>query len=67
MKSADKRTGKRENSNTNGFTIIESVFVIAALVILSFVLAGLYLKNAKLSGPGNIESPASVSGTAPSP
>lgn len=31
------------------FTILESIFVIIALVVISFVLAGLYLKNSELS------------------
>lgn len=34
-----------------GFSIIESIFVIIAVVVLAFILAGLYFKHNKLPAP----------------
>lgn len=55
-----------KNTKIIAFTIIESIFMIAALIILSFVLGGLYVKSAKLSGPESPAPPAEVSAETPS-
>jgi|GEM_PF-2529404 hypothetical protein len=51
MKSADKRTTKNSSSTATGFTIIESVFVIIAIVVISFILAGLYVRSTRPAAP----------------
>lgn len=38
-----------KRSKILAFTILESIFVIIAIAVISFVLAGLYLKNSELS------------------
>jgi hypothetical protein len=40
-----------KNSKILAFTILESILVIFAIVIILFVLGGLYLKNSELSAP----------------
>jgi hypothetical protein len=62
-----KRIGKTNAKNVKiiAFTILESIFVIIAVVIISFVLAGLYLKNSKLSTPEGRDTPPESSEAAP--
>jgi hypothetical protein len=40
-----------KNSKILAFTILESILVVFAIVIILFVLGGLYLKNSELSAP----------------
>jgi type II secretory pathway pseudopilin PulG len=40
-----------KNRKILAFTIIESILVIAVIIVISFVLAGLYFKHSKLSVP----------------
>lgn len=52
------RTGRAEITKIPkilGFTIIESIFVIIAVVVLAFILAGLYFKHNKLPIPDSQE------------
>jgi hypothetical protein len=65
MKFAVKQVVKK--SKISGFTIIESIFVIIAVIIISFILAGLYLRNAEIPPPGSSKSaaPAPESNVAP--
>jgi hypothetical protein len=49
-----------KNSKILAFTILESILVIFAIVIILFVLGGLYLKNSKLSTPGSPEGPTEI-------
>jgi len=56
-----------KKSKISGFSIIESIFVIIAVIIISFILAGLYLRNAEIPPPGSSKSaaPATESDVAP--
>jgi hypothetical protein len=56
MKSADRETRNKKGSKTTGFTIIESVFVIIAIVVISFILTGLYVRNTKPALPSSPEN-----------
>lgn len=40
-----------KNPKILAFTVIESIFIIAALVVIALILGGLYLKSAKLPLP----------------
>lgn len=64
------RTGQVENAKISkimGFTIIESIFVILAVVVMAFILAGLYFKHNQLPAPdspgrsGDFEKPGQAS------
>lgn len=48
--------GKAKSIEIIAFTIIESIFVLIAVAVISLVLAGLLLKNAQLPAPGASES-----------
>lgn len=41
-----------KNPKNLAFTMLESIFIIAAIVVIAMILAGLYLKSAKLPSPG---------------
>lgn len=49
-----------KNTKILAFTILESILVIAAILIISFVLAGLLLKKSKLSMPPEEKAPIPV-------
>jgi hypothetical protein len=58
-------TPPTKSSARSAFTILESILVLIAIVIISFLLAGLYLKNFKSPpppDPGKVSAPAGSTG-----
>lgn len=58
---------KAKNIEIIAFTIVESIFVLIAVAIISMVLAGLLLKNSQLPAPGTAESRPVEESTQPAP
>lgn len=59
------RLGNTKVSISMGFTILESLFVILAVIVLAFILAGLYFKHNQLPSPDSSGGAGEI--TAPGP
>jgi hypothetical protein len=56
-----------KNVKIIAFTILESIFVLLAVAIISIVLAGLLLKNSKLPAPESVGNPSETTEVGPRP